>query len=142
MIRFRTHQPKFPRRRRAAAAVEFAVILPVLVALLMGALEIGRGIWLQNTLQEIAQAGCRVHSIQSVPAAATENVISEAMTRAGITEYLVTYDPPAKSDFQQHMDPVTVIVTVPFAHVSYVTPSYLNNSSMSAQCTMPANLDD
>lgn len=39
------------RCRRGVAAVEFAVIAPVLILCILGIIEVGRGIWLTNDLQ-------------------------------------------------------------------------------------------
>ena len=43
--------PKIARDQRGAAAVEFAVVLPVLVVILLGITEFGRLYWARSTMQ-------------------------------------------------------------------------------------------
>jgi Flp pilus assembly protein TadG len=46
-------------RRRGAAAVEFAVVAPVLVAIMMGLIQSGRGYEAKNLLEGAAREGAR-----------------------------------------------------------------------------------
>jgi Flp pilus assembly protein TadG len=50
------------RRRRGIAAVEVAVVLPVLLALLLGIWEVGRVFSVQNILDNAAREGARLTS--------------------------------------------------------------------------------
>jgi Flp pilus assembly protein TadG len=50
---------------RGAAAVEFGLILPVLVLLLLGIVEFGYAFFSQITLTHAAREGVRVHALQS-----------------------------------------------------------------------------
>ena len=47
------------RAQNGATLVEFALVAPVFLALLFGALEFGRALWTQQALQETAIAGAR-----------------------------------------------------------------------------------
>ena len=55
-----THRHRPPRSRGAAAAVEFALVLPVLVTLMVGLWEVGRIIQVQQVLSNAAREGARV----------------------------------------------------------------------------------
>ncbi|WP_258802877.1 TadE family protein [Pseudarthrobacter sp. NS4] len=55
---------------RGAAAVEFAIVLPVLLALLLGIMEFGRAFNTQLSLTSAAREGVRVMAISSDQAAA------------------------------------------------------------------------
>jgi Flp pilus assembly protein TadG len=48
-----------PRRARGQALVEFAVVIPVFLALLFGILDFGRVIWANNSLAHAAREGAR-----------------------------------------------------------------------------------
>jgi Flp pilus assembly protein TadG len=59
-----------PRSERGVAAVEFAIILPVLLLLLLGIIEFGRAFQVQATLAAAAREGVRVMAIEDDAAAA------------------------------------------------------------------------
>ena len=45
--------------RTAASAVEFALVLPLLLIFLLGIIDVGRWLWLYNAVQKAAQVGAR-----------------------------------------------------------------------------------
>jgi TadE-like protein len=51
------------RNRRGAVAVEFAIVAPVLAALVMGMIELGRAFEMQNLLEVAAREGARFASM-------------------------------------------------------------------------------
>ena len=53
---------------RGAAAVEFAILLPLLLMLVLGTIEFGRAYNAQITLTNAARDGVRVMAITNVPA--------------------------------------------------------------------------
>src|SRR4051794_4079693 len=57
--------------RRGTAAVEFAVIAPVLIIFFLGMIEVTRAIQVKNCLTDIARSSCRV-AIKS--GSSTQNV--------------------------------------------------------------------
>lgn len=128
-------------RRKGAAAVEFALVLPIIVTLLLGCLEIGRGIMVQHTLQEAAQAGCRVYSASDADEQAHEEIIAQAMERAGIAKYSITLDPPSKSQIDDVLEPVTVTVSVEFGEVAWLSSAHLAGKTLAGRCTMPADIE-
>lgn len=67
-------------RDRGAAAVEFALIVPVLVLLAFGIAELGRAFHLQSMLSGAAREGVRVMALQNSPSAARDRVRSYAST--------------------------------------------------------------
>lgn len=52
-------------RERGAAAVEFALIVPVLLVLVLGIADLGRAYHVQTTLTAAARDGARVMAIQN-----------------------------------------------------------------------------
>ena len=55
---------------RGAAAVEFALVLPVLIVLVLGIVEFGRAFQVQATLAAAAREGVRIMAIEDDVAAA------------------------------------------------------------------------
>jgi Flp pilus assembly protein TadG len=66
------------RDERGASAVEFALIVPLLVLLVFGIVEFGRGFQVQGTLSAAAREGVRMMALQNDPAAARAAVRSTA----------------------------------------------------------------
>lgn len=57
--KMRTAPATPPRRQRGAAAVEFALIAGVFFTLLLGIIELGRMLYLWNTVQEVTRHAAR-----------------------------------------------------------------------------------
>ncbi len=57
-------------RDRGAAAVEFALVLPLLLVFVVGIAELGRTYSIQTTISGAAREGVRVMALQDDPAAA------------------------------------------------------------------------
>ena len=68
------------RDERGASAVEFAFIVPLLVALVLGIAEFGHAFQVSGTLSAAAREGVRVMALQNDPAAARAAVRAAAPT--------------------------------------------------------------
>jgi hypothetical protein len=113
-----------------------------MVWLILGSIELGRAIMVQHSLQEAAQAGCRVYSVKANTQAAARNMVDQAMKQADITGYSVQFDPPYNSKIDVSMEPVSVTVSVPYNVVGWLSPTYLTDATVTAKCTMPADVDE
>lgn len=75
------------RSERGAAAVEFAIALPVLLILLLGIVEFGRAYQTQATLAAAAREGVRILAIQDDAAAARAAVqTASAVLEPGVSD--------------------------------------------------------
>jgi Flp pilus assembly protein TadG len=54
------------RSQRGAAAAEFALILPLFLLMVVGAIDFGRAFWAKNTLANVAREATRYASVRSV----------------------------------------------------------------------------
>lgn len=102
-------------RARAAAVVEFAVVLPLLLTILFGIIEYGWVFMVRQSLQTAAREGCRVAILQSStePYAAVLARVAEVMEPTGLTTYEVTMTHATAAD------PIeTVDIVIPYADVS------------------------
>lgn len=80
------------RKERAAAVVEFAVVLPLLLTILFGIIEYGWVFMVRQTLQTAAREGCRLAVLQT-SADPYDNVsdrVAQVMGPTGLTSYEVT----------------------------------------------------
>jgi len=95
---------------RGAAAVEFALVAPLLLLLVMGIAEFGRAYNLQTTISGAAREGARAMALQNDPAAAR----AAAQAAAGglrLTSTQITVSPtscPTNSTGAATMATVTV----------------------------------
>ncbi len=84
------------RGERGASAVEFAMIVPLLIVLVLGIAEFGHAFSVQGTLSAAAREGARVMALQNDQAAARTAVRTAAATvTPGITNAQITITPAA-----------------------------------------------
>jgi Flp pilus assembly protein TadG len=118
-------------RRRGAAVVEFAVILPLLIALLLGVIEYGWLFMVRQTLQNAAREGCRQKVLQTSEAPYTEvqERVDAVVAPMGIGGYTTTM---ATNGCQE-----SVTVTVPQSSVSLAGGFFgTSTSDLIGTCTM------
>jgi Flp pilus assembly protein TadG len=83
---------------RGAAAVEFALVLPILLLLVFGIVEFGRTFQVQATLSAAAREGVRVMAVQNNQAAAKAAVRSATTSLSPVpTDLQITVTPTSCS---------------------------------------------
>jgi Flp pilus assembly protein TadG len=83
------------REQRGATAVEFALIVPLLIVLVLGIAEFGRAFQVQGTLSAAAREGVRVMALQNNSVAAKDAVRNAATSLSPtITDGEIAIDPP------------------------------------------------
>jgi Flp pilus assembly protein TadG len=104
--------------RRGAAAVEFAVVAPLLFLLILGIIEIGRMMMVQQVVTNAAREGCR----KAVLAGATEDqvyaVIDNYLTGSGISGHTRAVSPSLTGATMG--EAVTVTVRVSYDNVTWL----------------------
>ena len=84
------------RDERGASAVEFGMIVPLLLVLLLGIIEFGHAFQVQGTLSAAAREGARVMALQNDPAAARDAVRDATPTLdPGVTDAQISVTPAA-----------------------------------------------
>ena len=81
------------RSESGASAVEFALLLPVLMMILFGIIEFGLALYRQAILTNASREGARLGIVQSIPAITTGQInatIDNYLTVAGIPPGNVT----------------------------------------------------
>jgi Flp pilus assembly protein TadG len=128
-------------RDRGAAAVEFALLLPVLLLVIFGMIDFGRALNTQITLTQAAREGARLAAL----GASASTVTSRATAAAtGLSPVTVTVVDSCATGAGDSAD---AIVKVQYSF-SFITPigafaamfgggSYGSSLSMSAQGEMP-----
>lgn len=131
-----THRTRRGRERRGAALVEFAMVAPVFFLFMVGAIEFGRAIMVQEVLTDASREGARVGildgSTTSDVTAAANSYLS-AMNVSGTAVTVSPQNPGSSSAGTQ----VTVTVSVPYNSVSWVpAPWFLGGATLTASTSM------
>ena len=72
-------------RQKAQAIVELALILPILLLLLMGIVELGRIFMAQHTITNATREGARIGSLPSSTTSDAHSTVSTYMNAAGLS---------------------------------------------------------
>jgi len=151
--------------RRAAAAVEFAVVLPLLVVVLIGVWEVGRLIQLQQIMNNAARDGARLASQATIvnPDGSTtqislsstspniEDCIRDYLRGAGIanldglqiTFQFVEGDTSATQPYEGVKNQrFRVRVTLPYENLRWSNLSIINPATLNGECVWQMLVDD
>jgi hypothetical protein len=123
-------------RRRGAAAVELAVVLPLFLLVVLGMIESSRLGMVAQSLTSAAREGCRVAVIDGKTAADVQDRVCEVLHAAGITTETSVLSPsdPASAELGE---PVTLTLSVPFRDVSWLpAPFFFESATITASATM------
>lgn len=125
-------------RRCGAALVEFALVIPVLVTLILGAMEFSRAIMVKEVLQDAVRKACRL-SIQPGKANAAittevNNILSDNKIASGnATLTIMVNGVVADASTAVRGDQVSVKVSVPVAQVSWTPPLFLTGTTLESE---------
>ena len=124
------------QRRNGAAVIEFAVVSPVLILLLLGMIECGRMIMVQQLITTAVREGARIAIMEGNSASNATDAVESFLASCGITGTKIDVKPDIMS-IVPHGEPITVTVSVPFADVSWLpSPFFLANTTLSSSATM------
>lgn len=74
------------RRNDGAVTIEYALILPVLLVMVLGIIDVGRLLWTQTTLERAVEAASRCAAINTTLCGTTAKIQNYAVTQAyGLT---------------------------------------------------------
>lgn len=111
--------PAAGKRRRGAAVVEFAVVAPLLFLLILGLIEFGRMLMVQQILTNGAREGCRKAVLPGITTADVDSAIDNYMAGATISGHSKSYNPSNPGTAVQGTV-VEVTVSVPYNQVSWL----------------------
>ncbi len=126
--------------RSGAVAVEMACVLPIFIIIIMGGIEVGRGVMVRHVLEEAARAGCRVAVMEGATLGDVEKIVQDAMSKADLSGYSVDVNPSDLSSLGA-FEPVTVQVIIPYSDASWFQPTFMAKSILSGVCVMPAEVE-
>jgi Flp pilus assembly protein TadG len=138
------------KKRRGAAIVEFAVVSPVFALILMGMIEICRGIMVKVALSDAARAGCRAGVERDRANVDIVRYCTDVMNNAGFTSFDGTNvgsvtitvtdgsNPPNTVNNNQTLDApsgsfVSVQVSIPSSATTWVPPVFITQGSLESE---------
>jgi Flp pilus assembly protein TadG len=111
------------RRRRGAAAVEMALVSPMIVALFIGQFEAARLGMATQLLTTAAREGCRVAVLPGYTQTDVQTHINDVLSGSGISVGTIT-PTCSSSSYTWSTAPqgtsITVTLSVPFSQVSWL----------------------
>ena len=121
-MRFRKRHAK----RKGTAAVEFALVLPVYLTLLLGVLEFARLGMAMQILTTAAHEGCRLAALPGFTATDAQNRVNAVLSGSGIPTATITLT-PSDPTTAAGGTPVTLAISMPFSKVSWLgTSTFMN----------------
>jgi Flp pilus assembly protein TadG len=116
-------------RRRGAALVELALVIPLFLMMICGTLEASRICSVTEILTNVARDGCRVAVANGKTNADAQARMTTLLSNAGITGYSTPVITPADVTTSNMGDLVTVTISVQYGHVSWSPIHYVMSSS-------------
>lgn len=145
-MKIRRNRP--PMKRRGAALVEAAIILPILFMITLGIIEFGRALMVAQIITTAAREGTRLGILAGKSNADVKATVDSIMLDAlnvSSDKYTVTItvtpasgnpDPGNECKNATTGDLVQVVVQIPFEHVGYIRPDWLSGSKLRGECAM------
>jgi Flp pilus assembly protein TadG len=136
------------QKRRGAAMVEMALVLPIFVTVVLGIVEFGRAMMVAQMCTNAAREGVRLAVLDSstnaeVEQAVKDLMVSSAGVSAGNVTATITITPAAGNPNPGNnlsqagtRDLVRVRVSVPFDQVAYVSGDWLAGKTLASEAAM------
>jgi Flp pilus assembly protein TadG len=122
--------------RRGAAVVEFALVAPIFFALILGIIEFGRMLMVQEILVNAAREGARAAILPGETDTQVTTTVSNYLSVSGISGYTETLSPTLSSN-PASGTALTLTVSVPCTTVSWLGGStWFNGKTLTSSVAM------
>ncbi|HVX13172.1 MAG TPA: TadE family protein [Pirellulales bacterium] len=122
--------------RRGAALVEFALVAPIFLVCVVGSIEIGRAIMVQESLTNASREGVRVGILDGAMSSDVTTAVNNYLSGVSISGANTSVS-PADPGTQPEGTQVTVSVSISYSNVSWVpSPWFLKNQTLTATSVM------
>ena len=122
-------------KRRGASAVEFAIVAPVFIMLVIGMIEVGRAMMVQQVLTNASRVGARQAVMLTSSSSETITAANDYAEGVGVDGISVTVSPdPASAATGSE---VTVTTSIGYASVSWLpAPWFMGGKTLTASSVM------
>lgn len=121
--------------RRGASATEFAVVAPVFFLMVIGFIEFGRALMVQQVLVNASRVGARQAIATTGTTTAVQSAVTEYASGVAVPGVSVNVSPDPTSAAPGTL--ITVTTSVPFSEVSWMTsPWFLGDKTLTSSSMM------
>jgi Flp pilus assembly protein TadG len=129
-----------PKGRKGTAALEFAIVAPLLFTVVLGIVEFGRAMMVLELLNNSARSGCRVGVLSGSDNNAVNTAVTNSMSGSGISNPTITVQvngTTADVSTAQSGDTVAVTVSVSADSTSWLPAlQFLTGKTLSGNVAM------
>ncbi len=119
--------------RRGAAAVEMALVAPIVFVFVFGAIEFGRFNIVRHAANNAAYEAARHGMVPGATAGEMEAHAQQHLSAVSVTGATVQVTPRV---VEEETELITVQVTVPTDQNSWVVPSFLTGAQIQSSCSL------
>ena len=128
------------KHRRGTAAVEFALVAPIFFLLILGMIEIGRAVMVQQIITNASREGARLAVLPGTTGQEVVTRVGDILDDSGIsgatTQVLGENDTPIDPQSSGYGEVIKVRVSVPFSNVSWLPGAKYVNGDLTATTVM------
>lgn len=122
-------------QRRGAAVTEFAIVAPVFFLMIIGFIEVGRALMVQQVLINASRVGARMATTAGATTSAVQTAVYDYATGVAVPGVTVVVSPNPATAIPGSV--VTVTTSVPFNSVSWMrAPWFLGGKTLTANSQM------
>ena len=122
-------------QRRGAAATEFAIVAPVFFLMVIGFIEFGRALMVQQVLINASRVGARMATTTGSTTGAVQSAVQDYATGVAVPGISVLVSPNPATATAGTV--ITVTASVPFSNVSWMSsPWFLGGKTLTANSQM------
>lgn len=123
------------RKRLGVAATEFAIVAPVFLLLVIGMVELGRALMVQQVLVNASRVGARQAITLSATTASVQQAVQDYAASVAVPGVTVSVTPNPSS--VKAGNPITVQTSVAYNGVSWLpSPWFLGGATLKAASQM------
>ena len=123
------------RRRRGIAATEFAIVAPVFFLMVIGFIEIGRALMVQQVLINASRVGARMASTTGSTSSGVQSAVQDYTTSVAVPGVTVAVSPNPATAASGTV--ITVTTSVGFNSVSWMSsPWFMGGKTLTSTSKM------
>ena len=123
-------------RRTGVAAVEFALVAPILITLVLGMIEVGRAVMVQQLLVNATREGARAAVLETATVSSVKTYVQDYLSGMSIAitsdKIAVQPDPVTATS----NTPISVSVSVPYSDVNWLPVPKFVSGNLQASTSM------